>query len=84
MMTTEPDRRDGFDGEDDLNLWRALRGSDDRNNERELRRYLWDSGRVGPPEWRPAYAERFTIADVGRPSPTHLAALKRRGITPAA
>jgi hypothetical protein len=81
MSTVEPDRSRGWDEEDELNLWRALRGSEDRDNERQLWRYLWDSGRVGPPEWRPAYAERFTIADVGRPSPRHHAALKRAGIT---
>jgi hypothetical protein len=63
---------------------RALRGGEDgedRDNEHTLWRYLWDSGRVGPPEWRPAYAKRFTIEDVGRPSAKHHAALKRAGIT---
>jgi hypothetical protein len=86
MTAVEPEHGRARNGEEDLDLWWALRPKDAdarRENKGALLRFLWDSGRIGPPEMRPDYAMEYTIDSI-RTSPRHLANLKKLGITPAA
>jgi hypothetical protein len=54
---------------DTINLWWALRPNENQSelNEEALSCYLWDTGKVGPEEMRPAYAARYTRDDLFRP-----------------